>query len=215
MYLSGEKYSTLIKIGNTIRRNHFFRSHNDTRYHKIFVDCYQGLKEGRLNQEQLDERKRDIDTLNFSMLYECKFPDEKAISEGGWMQVILDNDIERQIINEPPYPVGEARLGIDVAGGGRNYSVIVLRYDNFAQVIFKARTSNTMDLVAKVLEIRMAIKREFGFQKKTWLIVDAIGVGKGVYDALKLQVPDDTIGIIGGEKAKNDKEFFNLRAELS
>ena len=211
--LAGHKDGTLIKIGNTIRRNHFFKTHNDHRYHKIFVDCYQGLKEGRLNQEQIDELKRDMDALNFKMLYECRFPDEEAIAGDGWMPLITDGDIDRNVIEVAPYPVGDVRLGIDVSGGGRNYSVIVARYDNFAQVIFKGKTKDTMDFVAKILEMRQAIKNAIGYHRKTWLIVDAIGIGRGVYDALKQQVSDDVIGVIGGEKAKNEKEFYNLRAE--
>lgn len=209
--LAGHKNSFLCKIGNTLRRNHFLKSHNNPEYLKIKVDIAQGVKEGRITQDRVEELRKDMSPMNFAMLYECKFPPEDMITEGGWMKIMMDEDIDRQIIKEIPYPVGAPVLGVDVSGGGRNYSVVVLKYDNFAQVIFKGKTHNTMDLVSKVIELRTAVRRQT--QKKVWVCVDAIGIGRGVYDSLKLQLPGDTIGVIGGEVANNSIEFYNKRAE--
>ena len=60
------------------------------------------------------------------MLYECKFPPEEVMTSDGWMPLISDSDIDRQLIETPPYPVGETRIGVDVSGGSRNYLVVFI-----------------------------------------------------------------------------------------
>ena len=216
--LDGMEGTFLAKVGNTIRRNHFWRSHNDPNYKKITVDYRQGLKEGRTTQEYIDEMRKEMDELNFAMFYECQFPPEEMIEEGGWMKLLLDDEINRSFIKEMPYIVGEIRLGIDVARGGSNWSVITLRCDNFARIVFKSREVSEEKLAEKALEFRDALWQKHGRylpeKKKPVCLVDAFGPGSKTYAKLKQHIPDFVIGVMAGDKATDEKKFFNKRAEM-
>ena len=61
----------LVKIGNPFHSTHFRKSEKDPRYHVIKIDYKQGIKEGRLTEEYVEEMKEQP---NFGILYECEFP---------------------------------------------------------------------------------------------------------------------------------------------
>ncbi|MGC8944483.1 MAG: phage terminase large subunit [Minisyncoccia bacterium] len=67
----------LIELGNPIRKNHFYNSFNDEKFHSIIIDYKQGLKEGRITQEQVEMMKK---LPFFDILYECKFPVSGTLS---------------------------------------------------------------------------------------------------------------------------------------
>jgi len=208
----------LMKIGNTIRRNHFLRSHNDPNYKKIIITYQQGIEEGRTSQQFIDEMRREMDPLNFSMFYECQFPPEEMIEEGGWIILLLEEEIRRAIIKEMPYLVGEIRLGIDVAKGGGNWSVITMRCDNFARIVFRSQDIKPEDLAVKTMEIRDRIIKEYlktYATKKPVCFVDAFGPGAKTYGKLKQHIPDYVIGVMAGDKATDAEKFFNKRAEMA
>jgi len=204
--------SFLVKIGNTLRRNHFWRSHIDPNYHKFIVDYRQGIKEGRTTEEYIEEMRKTMDPLQFSMFYECQFPPEETIMDGGWMKFLLDRDIDRAIIKLAPYMVGEIRLGIDVAGAGRNYSEIIMRCDTFAQIIFKSQDIDPINLGVKAMELRDKIRKTT--RAKVNCYVDAMGVGMKTYGRMKDTIPNFVYGILGGDKATNSRQFYNKRAEM-
>ena len=67
------------------------RSSKSPRYHKIWIDYHQGLKEGRYTEEFIEEmREEDF----FDILYECKFPEEDMIDSKGFQRLILDGKLE-------------------------------------------------------------------------------------------------------------------------
>lgn len=215
--LDGMEGTFLAKVGNTIRRNHFWRSHNDPNYQKIIIDYRQGIREGRVSQEYIDEMRREMDELNFAMFYECQFPPEEMISEAGWIRLLLDDEINRSFVKEMPYFVGEIRLGVDVARGGGNYSVIVLRCDNFGRIVFRSRDISEEDLATRALEFRDKIWKDFSRysaeKRKPIVFVDALGPGAKTYGKLKQHIPDFVIAVMAGDKATDQKTFFNKRAE--
>ena len=217
--LGDMKDTFLAKVGNTIRRNHFLRSHNDPNYKKIIIPHPQGVREGRTTQQYIDEMRNEMDELNFAMFYECQFPPEEMIEEGGWMRLLLDDEINRSFIKVMPYIVGEIRLGIDVARGGSNWSVITLRCDNFGRIVFRSREVNEEQLAEKALEFRDELWRTHAKylpeRKKPICLVDAFGPGSKTYGKLKQHIPDYVIGVMAGDKATDDKKFFNKRAEMS
>jgi len=77
--IGGHTDNFLIKIGNPFKRNHFLRSWNDEKYHKVFVDWHIGVKEGRITEEQVDEYRKEMPEGLFDILYECKFPPEEGL----------------------------------------------------------------------------------------------------------------------------------------
>ncbi len=211
--LGGSQDNFLIKIGNPFNRNHFLRSYHSERYYKIEIDWKRALQEGRFTMDYISEMQ---DEAFFGILYEVKFPEEGMIDSKGWMPLLTDADIERAFSTDLP-ALGGRRLGCDVAGGGRNFSVIVLRNYNVAKKIYKAREPDTMIFAGNV--IHMA--RQLGV-KDGDIYVDKIGLGKGAYDRIRemksnalatIQQPLP-VGVAGSEQPVDQTRYQNLRAEM-
>lgn len=206
--VGGTKNNFLMKVGNPFHRNHFYKSHLNPKYFKIIIDYQTALKEGRLTQEFIDEMKQ---LPLFDILYEVKFPEEELMDTKGWMQLLTDRQIENAMIKGGA-PFGNLRLGGDVAGGGRNYSVVVLRGYNLARKLFKENVRDTMSFGGQIrlFQQQLAIKSNDIF-------IDATGVGKGLYDRFREMEVDSKFGsvngIYGAGEPLNKEMFANKRAE--
>ena len=198
--IAGKKDAFYCKIGNPFYRNHFLKSWNDERYHKIFINADQGLSEGRYTKEFLDEAKLKP---HYDVLFNCKFPDADAIDAQGYSQLIKETDMRQSVIQ----PFGELRMGVDVAEDGGNYNVIVLRWANYAKVALKYQTSDTMDLCGRVIQLA----KDLDILDRN-IFIDSIGVGKGVVDRLYEQ-RWNVNAVKVSEKAGDEYQFTNLRSE--
>lgn len=203
----------LIKIGNPFRRNHFLDSYKDPLYKKIVAGYKKGIREGRLTEELVNEQRR---YTFFPVLYECKFPSATEIDEEGYMHLILDIDILNAENRKFPEPLGIARLGVDVAKGGRNYNCWVVRYDNFAVVLLKNHEENSV----KIADTTIEFMRKFSISAEE-VYVDDTGVGHGVVSVLKSKGHDVNAVNFGeaAEKVKDENgnevpsSLLNVRAE--
>jgi len=205
--LGGQKDNFLLEIGNAMRRNHFYRSSRDEHYYRIKIDYRQAVEEGRFTQEFIDEMKRTMRPDIFRMLYECEFPDATAIDDTGYSFLITENDLDRAYSDDIQL-VGEKKLCVDVAAGGDNYSTIILKAQNGAEILYRERNPDTMNLVGIV--VRFAEQ-----ERVSSIFVDSVGVGKGVYDRLREldKWGDRVVAINNGEKPENDEDFINRRAQ--
>lgn len=193
----------MCKIGNPFRRNHFLESYNDPLYVNVVVDCYASLKEGRISQQIIDENKP---YPSFPVLYECKFPSASEVDEKGFMYAFNDEDIKLAQSRQGEIG-GERRLGVDIARGGRDFNVWVLRIGNYAKVLEMNHDDDLMNTASKT----KAYALEHGVQPQN-VFVDDAGVGGGVTDALKnvdFRISPVTLGGKAG-----DAEFRNIRAEI-
>ena len=104
--------------------------------------------------------------------------------------------------------MGEKKLCVDVAAGGDNYSTIILKSQNGAEILYKERNPDTMSLVGIV--IRYAEQEQVSS-----IFVDSVGVGKGVYDRLREleKWGDRVVAINNGEKPENEEDYINRRAQ--
>jgi hypothetical protein len=201
--LGGHKDNLLIKIGNPFNRNHFLRTWEGGNYYRIFIDYERALQEGRYTKEFIEEMRQEA---LFSILYECKFSAEGSTEAGGWMVLLSQEDIRKAFIDDEA-PFGRLKMGNDVAGGGRNYSVSVIRGYNMAKKIYKEHEPDTMLFVTKITE---NIK-DTGTEKKS-VYTDTVGVGKGATDRLRqLGVG---VAVNAGEEPTDKKRFLNKRAEM-
>lgn len=194
----------LCKIGNPFVRNHFLKSDLDPRYYNINVDCYQGIEEGRFTQEQLEELRQ---YSFFEILYENKFPDADAVDDKGWLALLTDDQV-REAQARKLDPFGVKRLGVDVARGGRNYNVWVVRQENYAQVLHKDRDNDLMSVVGKTVQF---MKDEGVFAKNVF--IDDVGVGGGVVDRLK-ELGHEVNAIKEGARPEDRDEYANVKAEM-
>ena len=205
MRMLGDKTDNfLVKVGNPFHRNHFLRTWRSDRYYKVMIDDKQGLKEGRFTEEYLAEMREEA---LYSILYECKFPEEGSIDTKGWLSLLTDTELERAFVTDD-VPFGETRLGCDVAGGGRNYSVMVLQAYNVAKKIYKENEPDTMIFTGKIVNSA----KEFKVKDRD-IYIDRVGVGKGSYDRLN-EMKSGIVGVSGGSSPANIKRFANLRAEM-
>lgn len=202
--LGGTKDNFLIKIGNPFTRGHFWRTWRDGNYYRIFIDYKRAIAEGRYTQSFIDEMKEEA---MFSILYACLFPDEGSIDSKGWIPLLTPQELERAFV-EAEQPFGTFRLGNDVAGGGRNFSVSVLRAYNVARVIYKRNQPDTMLFVGEIVRFMQGL----GILGQD-VSIDVVGVGKGGYDRLR-EMNDKVIGVNAGSEPADKTRYVNLRAEM-
>lgn len=202
------KKSFYLKVGNPFYRqvpySHLYSSWRDLNYRKIFIDYKQGVSEGRYTESFIEEAKRKP---NFSVLYECEFPSAEAIDAEGYVPLVLEKDLDGAYVDEVVL-FGEQALGVDVAGGGRNRSVIVQRGRNGAKVEFESESSDTMTLVGVV--VRLAEEHDIAPEN---IFVDSVGIGKGVTDRLVEVLGEGIHGVNAGENADTG-DYVNLRAQM-
>jgi hypothetical protein len=193
------------KIGNPFKRNHFLKDSQNPNFYKININYGVGIREGRLTQEFIEEAKKKP---HFSILYENLFPAANAIDDSGYSFLINDLEYEKALdLILPEAYFGIKMLGVDVAGGGENYTVWVMRCGNYAKVLGKNKDPNTMSTVGQT--IRLARENKIDMQN---VFIDDTGIGHGVFDRLREQqfyVHSVTLGEHSSEKEK----YANRRAE--
>ena len=198
--IAGKKDGFYCKIGNPFYRNHFLKSWNDPRYKKIFIDYNQAISEGRYKQSFIEEASKKP---HFSVLFECIFPDADAVDAQGYSLLISEKDMK--IGTKVPF--GEIRLGVDVAEAGGDWNALTIRWANYAKMILKYQSSDTMDLAGRIIQVA----KEYNVLDRN-IFIDSIGVGKGVVDRLREQ-QWNVNAVKFSESASDEAQFINLRAE--
>lgn len=193
----------LFEIGNPFRRNHFYRSSRDPKYHHIHVDYLKGLKEGRITQEQV-ERMRSQPF--FDILYECKFPASGTIDSQGWIPLITEDEYEAT--KRTVQSQGESSLGVDVAEGG-DENVFTLRTQNYAKCLHH---DHDPDLMATAGRVKMFMSQE-NVQAEN-VFVDATGVGAGV--ARRLHEQGIMVNAVkNGASATEPERYANVKSQCN
>lgn len=201
--IAGKRDGIYIKLGNPFYRNHFYKSSRDPLYHQIFIDFNRAIEEGRYNLPFIEEAKKKP---YFSILYGCVFPDESQIDMKGFTRLFpeaLIANAQRQHV----MAYGEKRLGCDIAEGGGDQNALVLKTANHARVLSKFQSPDTMQTTGQIIQTA----REHEVFDQNWFI-DALGVGKGVYDRL-VEQRYHPFAVRFSEKANDDQQFINQRAE--
>jgi len=201
--LGGSKDNFLIKIGNPFNRNHFLRTWESGKYYRIFIDYVRALEEGRYTKDYIEEMRQEA---MFGILYACLFPKEDPDDKSGWMQLLTPLTIERATANAMQI-FGQFKLGNDVAGGGRNYSVSVLRGYNVAKKLYKKNEPDTMIFAGNVVGFMHQLRI-----RPQDVFTDCVGVGKGASDRIH-ETDNRTVAVNVGLPPTDKKRFFNLRAE--
>lgn len=211
--LGGKEDTFLMQIGNAVYRNHFYKASKNPRYKRIVIDYKRGIEEGRISKEFIEEVKEELRPEVFRWMYECKFPPADAIDSKGYSPLLVEDDIERAQLREVQL-LGTPKLGIDVAGGGRNKTVATVRTRNAAKVVLRTGEQDEMVVAPKIA----LYARKYKVKPKN-IFIDNVGVGHGLWNILKKEIGEEVVGVNAGEKAEPDPdyegiEFSNLRAQM-
>lgn len=231
--LGGHKDNFFLKITNSFGRNHAYRSSaieeydkkneprpsdymSDAGYKVIKVDWRQGVAEGRITTDYIQEMRSVMSPIMFGTLYECVYPPGDLVEDGDWIPLFTEEAIE-EAQKRKVSATGVKRLGADIAEG-TNYNSFVIRQDNYAKVKEKTLEKDLMKTAERLEEIR---REEHVASEETF--VDGIGVGSGVVSRchqLGSKVNSVKTGDSPTEKKEKDLvadpiEFANLRAELN
>lgn len=201
--LGGHKDNFLLEIGNPFERNHFYRTWQDPLYYKIYIDYQEALKEGRYTVAYIEEMRKEA---FFDVLYACVFPAEAEIMEGGWRRIITRTEMAA-LWTTDWNPQGRGVIGVDVAWGGRDFSVISIRFDNVARIL---RHWHDADLMAQIPIILEEMDR--------WNVsaadvhIDDGAAGHGLTNRM-MELGHGINQVLMGEAAEKNKDFANQRAE--
>ncbi len=200
--------SKLIEIGNPWHRNnHMWEHWNSPEFTKIHVDYKQGLKEGRITREFVEEQRKLLTRREFMILYEARFPED---TEDVFVtRKEIENAIEREFDVFKNYDDYNVYIGCDVARYGTDTTVItIVREKNgIYEVIYNEEYQGkpTTYTFGRLVEL----DNEFNANK---ILVDDLGVGGGVTDMLKnVDKGSKTVGFIASSKdgfTEDDKRRF-------
>lgn len=212
-----------IKVGNPFYsappNSHFLKSWLQTNiYHRIFIDYRQALKEGRYEEDFINEARQ---RPTFDILFECTFPDLSVMDRDGYRILVLPEQIKfgvtpeiilSEMQKERESNGGELKtkpkLGCDIGGGG-DKNVRVLRWGKFASVVGINQSNDTMVNVTEI-EADMA---KFDILAED-VNIDDIGIGRGVSDRLKEKGHAIHAVNVGEPAVFNPEDFSNLKSEL-
>lgn len=203
----------LLKIGNPIEQaGHFYNDFRDSTFEKFhipydvtpnFTDekVPEHVARSLINPEWIEDKqdKWGVDSPMFQSKALAEFP------EAGGNQVISLALCERAAKREV-VPEGDIYLGVDVARGGGDLTVLTLRRGN---VILKQETMNSRDLMQITGRIG-ALHNEHKFRG---INIDVIGVGAGVYDRCR-ELGHPVHPLNSAEAAIDESLYANKRTEM-
>lgn len=193
----------LIEIGNPWHLNHFFEHHNAEDWEKFTINWQTAVAEGRMTNEAIEDQRRNITELEFEVLYNAEFPQDGAYT------IFKMADINKACIKKDLPENVNYLVGIDVASGGVDFTVIVVIAESNGEFYFvDYKKIDKSDLMAIVEEIRYFIDK----YPNPKIQVDAIGIGKGVSDRLH-QLGYVCYPYIAGNKAIEKNRFVMRKTE--
>lgn len=157
-------------------------------WHPVHVSVDEVIRAGRINPDWVEQRKlqfgEDSAVFMNRVLGEFCAADEDAVIPLAWVEAAIERWHEWDEAGRPLNPVRPV-LSIDVARSGSDQTVFAWRQENVV-THFSAHTKrDTMAVTALAQQDAGRASGMFsstGFPK---IVVDAVGVGAGVYDRLK------------------------------
>ena len=242
--------SMLVEIGNPWHRDNQMWEHwIDPEFVKIHIDWQDGLNEGRITKEFVEEQRKILTKIEFDILYNANFPEETEDSIFRYADVIAattkdfkipmaqidkefikgnlqiykaEKEIQRKKGNKKLLQPCKHTLGCDIARFGADLTVLIEGYtdgqDNASiKHIHIFKHKDTMQVAGEIINLHNKDPYDE-------INIDVIGIGSGVFDAVKKEVGariakaahfgegvEDRSKIIRPESDK--KRFMNKKAE--
>lgn len=206
MRMAGETPdSMVVMISNPVYRGYMYMNRHNPEWHKIKVDWKTAVAEGRLTEEFVMERKREMTEQEFRIWYEAEYPEDTDTTLIKWRWI--------EEARDKPAPSDEIEyecIGVDVAGMGEDLTVVVhvKRYGDFFKVenILSWAKLELMQSAEKVIEYM----EEKGIKNA---IIDETGIG-GMASILKEHNHEWNIKGINFGAGATLKNCYNMKSEL-
>ena len=195
----------IVEIGNPWFLDHFYEHHHDDAWHKIHITWRDCVEAGRFTQEAVEDQKKNMSDLEFKVLMEADFPEELEFA------IFSEDAVKNMIEYRDEHDFEKILIGIDVAQGGRDQTVITVfgkRGKEFYYLYHKEM--NTRE-VMQIVGVASEMIEEYG-KDRSYTTVDAIGSGAGVADRLR-ELKYHVTPFIAGSAARNSKRFYNKKTE--
>lgn len=194
-------------ISNPVKMGYMYEKMADKSWHQLRIGWRVAVKEGRLTEQFVMERKAELTPAEFDIWYNSTYPEEMEDALLRWKWI--EDAIKRKF--KISKNIKKKYLGCDIAERGLDWtvvtSVIETNESNFIITDIKHwHKADTMITVGKILDVN----RDF---KADQIKVDAIGVGKGVYDRLKEQKYPAIEVKVGMNPTREKWRFTNLKAQ--
>ena len=211
--------SILIELYNPWDRdNKAFEHTLNPDFERIRIDWRTAVKERRTTKNFIDEQKKELTPLEFTVLYESEFPE---MSEDAIFNLKKIKGVETRDFKLKDKKGTEMIIGCDVADKGVDETVIFIGYslnnqyevtDSYSEAI-----SDNMKVAGRINKI---IKEQVGKRKKCKVNIDAIGVGVGVISRVKEFCKEKGYKNIkvydchfGKASERDKKKYLNQKAE--
>ena len=195
--------SSVFMISNPVKKGYMYDAMKDPNWYQIRVNWKDCVREGRLTEKFVMERKAEMSEMEFTMWYKAEYSEdeEDTLIKWKWIENALNKTVEGE---------GKVRYGCDVAEMGVDLSVLtkvsIIGDDFRVDSINSWGKTDTMKTTGKIVTL---------IDKKDIINVDSTGVGKGVYDRLE-ELEYNAVEIKGGRSPSNKRtkdRFMNLKAE--
>ena len=173
--------SVLIELANPWSRdNKYYEHYTSGRFETVHIGYETGIKEGRTTETFIEEVRSELTPIEFTVLYESKFPDEAEDSLFRFSWVKRASEVD--------FPIGGRKIiSCDPSDKGLDRTVIMWGYEQNGNYkvceIYSEPISDNMQIASKIIEWH----REKGADQ---INIDCIGIGAGVVSRVKEVLPE-------------------------
>jgi len=180
---SGIGETKIVQIGNPWdKSNQFYAAWKDSKYRNIHISWEQGVMEGRISQEKIDDQRDNLSPTEFKILYDSEFPDSAEDALIPWDHIIRASNNDWSID-------GNIIWGLDPADSGTDLTVLTKSYwDGIRRI---AKWQRVLDCNEPMQIVKLVCPL---ISRADPLRVDSIGVGSGVHSRLK-ELEYNSIGV--------------------
>ena len=212
-----------VKLCNPWNKDsHSYDAWTSEKWHNIHIDCYQGIREGRTTKEYIEEKKEDVNVLEWEVLYLSKFPttSEDQLISGEAVSDSINTEPTEENIDFENFDLEKVLIGVDVADKGRDKTVITTnvitsdRHNHITHITSEDKSDN-MQIAKNVVARHEFLRKSLGDKLKFNVVVDGIGVGVGVVSRLREVITHPSTVVTSANYAKKSRSetFRNLKSE--
>ncbi|MFB6213272.1 MAG: DEAD/DEAH box helicase family protein [Candidatus Nanohaloarchaea archaeon] len=190
-------------------RGFMYEKKDVDRWYNRRIGWEDAVQEGRLERDFIEEQREEMSKAEFEIWYEARYPDE---IDGGLLRADWVEDAIKRKFNPEQDASSSTVYGLDVAEGGEDMNVLTkverISTDDSVRhrVVWQEswREEDTMQTVSNVESLK---------EKDERIMIDAIGIGKGVGDALKERGHNVELLKVHKQPTREKERFLNRKTQ--